>query len=94
MSSNPYKVDPSVLKDNRGQALAILRRVEKRLSKDEVEQKCFCEQFDQLVKRNTIRELTQEDMDNYDGPVNYISIKEQFNFYSTDHYLQEVRTNQ
>ena len=64
------------MKDNRYQALSILLQVEKRLKKDDVACKAFREQFNDFIERKVIRELSQEEMDNYKGPVNYISIFE------------------
>ena len=72
----PYSTDPSILKDNRHQALSILLQVEKRLKKDDAACKAFREQFNDFIERKVIRELSQEEMDNYKGPVNYISIFE------------------
>ena len=72
----PYLVDPSILKDNRKQALSIFLRLEKRLSKNEDASLSFCLQFQDFIDRGIFRLLTQEEMDNYDGPVFYISIHE------------------
>ena len=54
----PFKTDPSVLSDNRSQALSLMKGLEKR--------------FADAVDRGVFREL--EDPSSYQGPVNYISL--------------------
>ena len=67
----PFKEDPSVLNDNYGQAKALLCNLERRLLKngrlDE-----FNTQFQDSIDRGIFRAIPEED--EYNGPVNYISI--------------------
>ena len=68
----PFIVDPSVLKDNLGQALACMRSLERRLAK----QKKLAEfnlAFQEIVDRGVFRELTAKELALWSGPVNYIS---------------------
>ena len=65
------------LKDNYGQAFACMARTEKRLAKLG-QLKDFNEQFRETVDRGVFRKLTPEEIRDYQGPVNYISIVETF----------------
>jgi len=73
----PYKVDPSVLKDNYGQAYACLVKTEKRLIKSG-QLDAFNAQFEDTVSRGVFRKLVEEEKKSYAGPVNYITIVEAF----------------
>lgn len=73
----PYKVNPTVLKNNYGQAHACLLRTEKRLIKNK-QLDAYNQQFDDTVARGVFRRLEPEEMKNYAGPVNYITIVEAF----------------
>ena len=73
----PYKIDPSILKDNYGQANACLLRTERRLLKTK-QLEAFNSQFQDSVKRGVFRRLGEEEKKNYAGPVNYITIVEAF----------------
>ena len=74
----PYKVDPSVLKNNHAQALAILLRLEKRLSKDDAASDCFRKQFQDFIDRGVFKLLSQEEISEYTGPIFYITTHEVF----------------
>ena len=67
----PFKTDPSVLSDNRSQALSLMKGLEKRLIKTKMLDD-FNTQFADAVDRGVFREL--EDPSSYQGPVNYISL--------------------
>jgi hypothetical protein len=76
-ASYPFIEDPGVLQDNKGQALACMKSLEHRLKKQErLEQ--FNQVFQEIVDRGVFRELSKEEMDNWEGPVNYISMVEAF----------------
>ena len=69
----PYKMDPGVLQNNEEQADALLFRLEKRLLRNKVARDSFCEQFDDAVKRGVYKEIPQEELDSYDGPIRYVT---------------------
>ena len=73
----PYKIDPSVLKNNYGQAYACLVRTEKRLIKSG-QLDAFNAQFEDTISRGVFKRLVEEEKKNYAGPVNYITIVEAF----------------
>jgi hypothetical protein len=76
-ASYPFIEDPSVLADNKGQALACMRSLENRLKKQKrIDQ--FNQVFQEIVDRGVFRELSKEEMDAWEGPVNYISMVEAF----------------
>ena len=78
--SYPYIVNPaSVLKDNRQQALSILLRLEKRLQKSETASDCYRKQFKDFIDRGVWREISQDEIVKYDGPVHYTTHHEVFN---------------
>ena len=73
----PFIVNPSILQDNVGQAISIMKAQEKRLKKqgrlDE-----FNEVFKDVVNRGVFKELTRTEQEGWEGPVNYISMVEAF----------------
>jgi hypothetical protein len=73
----PFIENPGVLTDNKGQALACMKSLEKRLKKQRRLEE-FNAVFQETVDRGVFRELTKEEMDNWQGPVNYISMVEAF----------------
>ena len=79
----PYKTDPKVLKDNRMQATSILIRTENRLKKNKVTSEKYCEQFQDFIKRGIFKEIDDEEIKNYIGPVRYVSHHEVFKEEST-----------
>jgi hypothetical protein len=76
-ASYPFIENPGVLTDNKGQALACMKSLEKRLKKQKRLEE-FNAVFQETVERGVFRELTKEEMDNWQGPVNYISMVEAF----------------
>ena len=84
----PYATDPSVLKNNYGQALACMISTEKRLKKNkQLEQ--YNKQFEDAVERGVFEEVKEEDVNSYEGPVNYITITEAFK--SGEHATTPIR---
>ena len=68
----PLLQDPYVLGDNRQQATSMAHGLEKRLkSKGELER--YNEQMRDMIQRDAIRKISQEELEAWDGPANYIS---------------------
>ena len=57
------------MKDNRDQAVALMKKTEKRLLRNPAQANKYCEQFDDFVKRGVLTLITEEEMNNYNGPV-------------------------
>ena len=74
----PCRLDPNLLKDNKPQALAFAERTEKRLQKDPVNAARYNDQFHDLLKREVIVEITDEEQKQYTGPSFYVSHHEVF----------------
>ena len=68
----PYKTDPAILKDNREQAIGLMKSLEKRLRKRNYGEK-FNEQIAEFISRNVLVEITKKEMEEYEGPVCYVS---------------------
>ena len=73
----PFQEDPTVLKNNHPQAMACMASLEKRLKK-EGQIPAFNEQFNDAIERGVFQELSKEDQDEYNGPVNYVTITEAY----------------
>ena len=68
--------DPSVIygdTDNRGQAMALLLKLEKRLERDPKAASEYRKEFKDYTARVVFRELSEVEMEEYDGPVRYVS---------------------
>ena len=68
----PAKGDLSQLRDNRGQAIGCAASLEKKLSKDKTRE-LYNDEFQGYVDRGVFKELSKDEMEAWDGPVNYIS---------------------
>ena len=68
----PAKGDLSQLKDNRGQALGCAASLEKKLSKNKTRE-LYNAEFQGYVNRGVFKELSRDEMEAWEGPVNYIS---------------------
>ena len=69
----PFIEHPMILKDNYGQAYACMKSLENKLiKKGKLEE--FNDAFLDIVNRGVFKELTQREMSEWQGPVNYISI--------------------
>ena len=69
----PWIKDPRTLPDNRSFVLGALKATEKRLKRTPEHAKVYQRQIEDMVKRNAARKLSNNDMNDYDGPVFYIS---------------------
>ena len=68
----PTKGDPNQLKDNRVQAIGCAAALENKLSKNKTRENYNVE-FQGYVDRGVFKELSNAEMEAWDGPVNYIS---------------------
>jgi hypothetical protein len=72
-ASYPFFVPPSELRDNYQQVKTYTERMEKRLIKQgRVEE--FNNQFRDTVERGVFKELSEEELKEWKGPLNYIAI--------------------
>ena len=69
----PWIKDPHELPDNRRAAYRMLISTEKRLSKNPQHAEVYKLQIEDMVNREVARKLTKEEIDNYKGPIHYIS---------------------
>ncbi|XP_014672985.1 PREDICTED: uncharacterized protein LOC106813368, partial [Priapulus caudatus] len=69
----PWKRDPRDLPDNKKQCMAKLASMEQRLIKDERNAKVYDQQMKEMEEKGFARKLSNEEMENYKGPVHYIS---------------------
>lgn len=69
----PWIKDPRTLPDNRPFVLGALKATERRLKKFPEHAKVYQRQIEDMIKRGAARKLTKEHMDEYNGPVFYIS---------------------
>lgn len=69
----PWVRDPRELPDNREVALKMLKDTEKRLQRDGSHLQMYKEQINDMLQRGVARKLTQTELDEYDGPVHYLS---------------------
>jgi len=68
----PFVENPGVLQDNYGQAMACMKSLEKKLiKKKEIEE--FNEVFMESVERGVFRKLSETEIEEWSGPVNYIT---------------------
>jgi hypothetical protein len=71
-ASYPFFIPPSELRDNYQQVKAYTERMEKRLRKQgRVEE--FNSQFRDTVERGVFKELSEEELKEWKGPLNYIA---------------------
>ena len=69
----PYKEDPMILNkdgtDNRELAKKLLVRNERRLLKSPERAAAYCKEFLDSIERNVFVEVTEDELNNYDGPI-------------------------
>ena len=70
----PFLDDPNVLPSNRGQVIKIAEPEEKKLMKECILQQ-FNAEFDKMLAENVIAELTEQEMNMWEGPVHYVSLQ-------------------
>jgi hypothetical protein len=73
----PFHIPPTTLKDNYGQVFKYTLAQEKRLAKQGRTEE-FNAEFYKTVECGVFKEITQEEMADWDGPVNYIPMVEAF----------------
>ena len=68
----PLMKDPALLRDNRSQVIAMETKVQERLIRDGL-----LETYNDVVRdyidRGVFRKISKEEMDAWDGPVNYVT---------------------
>ena len=69
----PWEKDPSSLPDNKNQAVKRLESTERRLSKNPDQATAYDNQMVEMEEIKFARKLSNEEMENYKGPVHYIS---------------------
>ncbi|KAJ8019238.1 hypothetical protein HOLleu_42307 [Holothuria leucospilota] len=69
----PWIKDPKDLPDNRQVAVATLKSLEKRLGGDPEKAKAYDLQIDDMLQRGVAREIGEEELLEYKGPVHYIA---------------------
>ena len=72
----PYKRDPLNLPNNRQTAFAILKSIEKRLMKDKTRMQIYQAQIQDMLDREVARKFTEMEINQYKGPVYYVSHRE------------------
>ena len=73
ITSYPWIVDPRNLPDNYNVALATLEKTERTLQKDELWANTYKEQMNDMVHRKVARPLTSLEIQQWKGPIFYIS---------------------
>ena len=74
----PFKANPSLLVDNKEQAIALMKKQEKRLLNNNEAADQYRKAFQEFIDRGVISEITQEEQNSWSGPVFYISAHEVF----------------
>ena len=74
-ASYPFLKEPSVLLNNYEAAVQVLKRRERKLIKDG-NAMMYNDQIKDFVARGVIRQLKQEEMENWTGPVRYVDHRE------------------
>lgn len=69
----PWIKDPKALPDNKEAALATLKATEKRLRQNPAHAAVYCKQIENMIDRGVARKLTKKEIEDYNGPVFYIS---------------------
>ncbi len=69
----PWKRDPSLLPDNKEQAIKRLETTDWRLSRNPEHAKAYDEQMKEMENMNISRKISPEEERKYKGPVHYIS---------------------
>ena len=72
--SYPFTEDPSILPNNRAQVTKIAERTERKLLKDGLMDN-FNAEFDKLLAVGALVEITESEMNTWDGPTHYVSLQ-------------------
>ena len=67
-----FKKDPRSLPNNRNAAMKIAEKLEQRLTK-EMKRDYYNQQFQELLDRGAVVKLSKEELESWQGPINYIS---------------------
>ena len=70
----PFLDDPNTLPSNRGQVLKIAEREERKLMKENLLEQ-FNTEFDKMLENDVIAEISEKEMNMWDGPVHYVSLQ-------------------
>ena len=73
MAEYPWTRDPKELASNRNVAYAILRSTERRLMQNEEHAALYARQIEDLLDRKAAREVTQAELNNFEGVKFYLS---------------------
>ena len=68
----PLMKDPALLSDNRSQVIAIETKVQERLVRDGLLE-TYNDVVQEYIDRGVFKKLSQEEMDDWEGPVNYVT---------------------
>ena len=69
----PWIKDPSQLPNNKKAAMGMLISTEKRLAKNEKHAEVYQKQIEDMIEREVARKLSHTELENYKGPIHYIS---------------------
>ena len=69
----PWIRDPAELPNNKRPAMGMLISTEKRLAKNEEHTKVYQKQIEDMIEREVARKLSETELENYKGPIHYIS---------------------
>ena len=74
LTTYPWLKNPNELPNNYEQIRKCLVQMEKRLRKDPMSARLYCDQIeDDMISRGVGRKLTKQEIELYDGPVHYIA---------------------
>jgi len=73
LAEYPWVKDSSELQNNRHIALAILKSTERRLSRNKEHADLYARQIEDLLDRKAAREVTEDEIKNYDGTTFYLA---------------------
>ena len=75
-ASYPCQLDPSLLNNNKSQAVLLAEKSEKRLLKDATAAEKFNEEFLEFIDKGILTKITPEKEASYQGPVYYVNAHE------------------
>ena len=71
--SYPWNEDVFKLGDNLRQAVKVQGSIERRLIRDKAHLEAYNSEFKKFIDRGAISRITQQEMDEYSGPISYIT---------------------
>ena len=72
----PWKKDPACLPDNKSQAIKKLEATERRLTKNPEQAEAYDKQMVEMNEMKFSRKLSKKELEEYKGPVHYVSYHE------------------